>query len=179
MADPVQRKYEYRGKVYGPWQVNADLANNPNREDELKFELERAAIAEATKHNVGPIAKLMEEAWGSLNRVPRMIDLTHEAREGAQLLMSQGIDKIKEGEPFEGAWNLLLGGLGFTFSVVEGPARAWIGEPSREIAEGAGAGPKTAQFVEDLATLGPQVLTPGAYAKAVSAMAPQAQLSTT
>jgi len=178
VADPVERSYEYRGKVYGPWPVNYDLATNPNREDELKFELERAAIAEATKHNVGPISKLMSEVWGSANRVPRMIDLTNEAREGAQLLMSQGIDKIKENEPFEGAWKLLLGSLGFTFSVIEGPARAWIGEPSREIAESAGAGPKTAQFVEDITALGPQVLTPGAYAKAVSAMAPQAQLST-
>ena len=127
MADPVERSYEYRGKVYGPWPVNYDLATNPNREDELKFELERAAIAEATKHNVGPISKLMSEVWGSANRVPRMIDLTDEAREGAQLLMSQGIDKIKEKEPFEGAWKLLLGSLGFTFSPVEGAARAWVG----------------------------------------------------
>ena len=170
MADPVERSYEYRGKVYGPWPVNYDLATNPNREDELKFELERAAIAEATKHNVGPISKLMSEVWGSTNRVPRMIDLTDEAREGAQLLMSQGIDKIKANEPFEGAWKLLLGSLGFTFSPVEGAARAWVGEPSREIAESLGAGEKTAQFVEDFTTIAPQMFTPGAYAKSVSAL---------
>ena len=177
MADPVERSYEYRGKVYGPWPVNYDLATNPNREDELKFELERAAIAEATKHNVGPISKLMSEVWGSSNRVPRMIDLTDEAREGAQLLMSQGIDKIKEKEPFEGAWKLLLGSLGFTFSPVEGAARAWVGEPSREIAESLGAGEKTAQFVEDFTTIAPQMFTPGAYAKTVSALSPQAKLA--
>ena len=177
MSDPVERSYEYRGKVYGPWPVNYDLATNPNREDELKFELERAAIAEATKHNVGPIAKLMEEVWGSANRVPQMIDLSEEARQGAQLLMSQGIDKIKEKEPFEGAWKLLLGALGFTFSPVEGAARAWVGEPSREIAESLGAGEKTAQFVEDFTTIAPQMFTPGAYAKTVSALSPQAKLS--
>ena len=177
MSDPVERSYEYRGKVYGPWPVNYDLATNPNREDELKFELERAAIAEATKHNVGPIAKLMEEVWGSANRVPQMIDLSEEARQGAQLLMSQGIDKIKEKEPFEGAWKLLLGSLGFTFSPVEGAARAWVGEPSREIAESLGAGEKTAQFVEDFTTIAPQMFTPGAYAKTVSALNPQAKLS--
>ena len=177
MADPVERSYEYRGKVYGPWPVNYDLATNPNREDELKFELERAAIAEATKHNVGPISKLMSEVWGTTTRVPRMIDLSNEAREGAQLLMSQGIDKIKEKEPFEGAWKLLLGALGFTFSPIEGMARGGVGEPSREIAESLGAGPKTAQFVEDFTTIAPQMFTPGAYAKTVSALSPQAKLA--
>ena len=135
MTDFVLKRYEYRGREYGPFKVSPDLADNPNRRDELKSKLNRAAIAEATKHNVGPISKLMGEVWGNLNRIPRMIDLTDEAREGAQLLMSQGIDKIKANEPFEGAWKLLLGSLGFTFSPVEGAARAWVGEPSREIAE--------------------------------------------
>ena len=177
MTDFVLKRYEYRGREYGPYKVSPDLANNPGRRDELKFKLSREAIADATKHNVGPIAKLMEEVWGNVNRVPRMIDLSDEAREGAQLLMSQGIDKIKANEPFEGAWKLLLGSLGFTFSPVEGAARAWVGEPSREIAESLGAGPKTAQFVEDFTTIAPQMFTPGAYAKTVSALNPQAKLS--
>ena len=177
MTDFVLKRYEYRGREYGPYKVSPDLANNPGRRDELKFKLSREAIADATKHNVGPIAKLMEEVWGNVNRVPRMIDLSDEAREGAQLLMSQGIDKIKANEPFEGAWKLLLGSLGFTFSPVEGAARAWVGESSREIAESLGAGPKTAQFVEDFTTIAPQMFTPGAYAKTVSALNPQAKLS--
>ena len=168
-----QIKYLFEGKTY-TLEVNDALLNLPENEGNAILEDKILQYQSSRGGDVGGTAKkVLSDIAEPISRVPEIY--SEEVRAG-QEMMSKGLGQMfGEGdEGLAGAGNFALGGLRYLFAPFEAPARAIAGEPlgatAEDIAVGLGADQGTAQsvgqFTEDLATIAPQVFTPGSVLKA-------------
>lgn len=118
-----------------------------------------------------PLKSAMTDAVRPLSRVP---EIYQQEVEAGQELMSRGAEQFSEGDVFSGAGTFALGGLQYLGAPVDALFRGISGEPLGDVSEraalGLGAEQGTAEsignFVEDFATIAPQVFTPGSVLKA-------------
>ncbi len=168
MTEKVRKKFHYLGRDHTV-DVSTRLIESLS-EEELEQFLKQEATSRQYQHGIGDVGAFLKESV-SATGIPRAIELSEEARRGGQALMNVGLEKFKGGEPFEGAWNLFAGALGFTFSPFEGGARSMIGIPAGEAVRMSGGPEGAAEFTEELGTAAGVVGVPGAWAKRVSDLA--------
>ena len=168
MTETVKKKFKYLGESHTV-NVPVELLT-PENEKKLKQYLADEVVSRQYQNKVGDVWEFIKEA-GNATGIPRAIELSGEANRGGQALMSTGLEKFKDGEPFEGAWNMFLGLMGITFAPFEGGARSMIGIPAAEGVRMAGGPEGAAKFTEELGTMAGMVGVPGAWAKRVSELA--------
>ena len=117
MTEKVRKKFHYLGRDHTV-DVSTRLIESLS-EEELEQFLKQEATSRQYHHGIGDVGAFLKESV-SATGIPRAIELSEEARRGGQALMNVGLEKFKGGEPFEGAWNLFAGALGFTFSPFTG-----------------------------------------------------------